>query len=300
MASPQGSLATDPRWLAAGAGGLVSAVLALWAFRGLPLGPGLLWLSPLPLFLVGLGFGMPAMLAAVGVAAMGLVLVGGVVPLTIHLVAFGIPALALVAFGLRSGMIGGGVPLALLGVYPALLIILAEVLLSGSGGLEVVLTGIVRIGLDRMGLPPGDSLVADIVRIKAAAVGFWLAVALLVNGTGAQGFLSRRGLALAPRPAWAAVRLPRLYPVLPAVAAVVAGLDDFGGTSLSLLIVLLLPLLFRGLAVVHSRTAGRNGRPFILGATYMALVLFSVPAAAFLIGLALFDHFSARLSRGTT
>jgi hypothetical protein len=43
--------------LAGVAAGLVSAIAALAAFRGLPGGMGLFWLSPLPLFLAGLGFG---------------------------------------------------------------------------------------------------------------------------------------------------------------------------------------------------------------------------------------------------
>ncbi|WP_431281749.1 hypothetical protein ACQW02_20435 [Humitalea sp. 24SJ18S-53] len=274
--------------------------MALWAFRGLPLGPGLLWLSPLPLFLAGLGFGLPAMVAAVGVASAALLAAGGFIPFAIHFLAFALPAVILVAVGLRRGRLDGSLPLALLGIYPAVLILFAALLLAGDGGLEAVLTAIVKVGLDRMGLPAGDAMVADIVRIKAAAVGFWLALALLVNGIGAQGFLARRGLSLAPRPAWSEAMLPKLYPAIPAVALVIAAMDDFGGTTLSLFIVLMLPLLFRGLAVIHTRTRGRNGRPFILGAGYMALVIFSVPTAAFLVGLALFDHFSARAPRGTT
>lgn len=301
MATPsKGGFMADPRWLAAGAAGLLSAALALWAFRGLPLGPGLLWLAPLPLFMAGLGFGLPCMLAAAAVASLGLLAIGGVIPFAIHFAAFALPAVIVVGVGLRGGRLDGSLPLAILGIYPAALIVLAALLLAGDGGLESVLTAIVKTGLDRMGLPTGDSMVADIVRIKAAAVGFWLAFALLVNGLGAQGFLARRGLALAPSPIWSEARLPRLYPVIPAVALVIAALDEFGGTTLSLFVVLMLPLLFRGLAVVHTRTRGRAGRPFILGASYMALVLFSVPSAAFLVGVALFDHFSARAPRGTT
>ena len=55
---------SNPRWLAATAGGLAAAVLSLWAMRGLPLGFAAFWLTPLPLFAAGLGFGPGAMAGA--------------------------------------------------------------------------------------------------------------------------------------------------------------------------------------------------------------------------------------------
>lgn len=295
-----GSLVNDPRWLAAGAGGLISAALAMWAFRGLPLGPALLWLSPMPLFLVGFGFGLPSLLGAVVVSALGLALLGGTIPVAVFAVAFAIPAILVVATGLRQGRFAASVPLALLGVYPALCILGAEALLADSGGLEAVLTALVKVGIDRMGMDASETLVADIVPVMAAAVGFWLSVAMLVNGLGAQRFLVRRGLALVPNPGLATTRLPLAYPALPAIALGAALLDGFGGTTLSLLIILLMPMLLRGLGVIHTRSRGRKGGGLMLGAMYVALAIFSLPTAIFLVGLALFDHFAARPARGTT
>ena len=49
-------LMSDPRLLAAGAAGFASAAAALWAFRGLPMGTALFWLSSFPIFAAGLGF----------------------------------------------------------------------------------------------------------------------------------------------------------------------------------------------------------------------------------------------------
>lgn len=301
MALPSpGSLVNDPRWLAAGAGGFASAALAMWAFRGLPLGPALLWLSPMPLFLAGFGFGLPSLLGAVVVAALGLALLGGTIPVAVYAAAFAIPAMLVVATGLRQGRFTASVPMALLGAYPALCILVAEGLLADSGGLEVVLTALVKVGIDRMGMEASEALVADIVPVMAAAVGFWLSVAMLVNGIGAQRFLARRGLALVPNPGLATTRLPFAYPVLPAIALAAALLDGFGGTTLSLLIILLLPMLLRGLGVIHTRSRGRKGGGLMLGAIYVALAIFSLPTAIFLVGLALFDHFAARPARGTT
>jgi len=301
VATPSlGSMVTDPRWLAAGAGGLISAALAMWAFRGLPLGPVLLWLSPMPLFLAGLGFGLPALIGAVIVAAFGLLLLGGTLPVAIHAAAFSIPALLVVATGLRRGKFEASVPLALLGLYPAFCILVAEALLADSGGLEAVLNAVVKAGLERMGIAADDTLISDIAQVKAAAVGFWLSIAMLVNASAAQRFLTRRGLALVPSPRLAETRLPFAYPALPAIAVVVAMLDDFGGTTTSLLVILLVPVLLRGLGIVHSRSRGHKGSGLLLGAVYVTLAIFSLPAALFLVGLALFDHFAARPARGTT
>ena len=52
-----GSLFGRPDALAAAAAGACSALCALWAMRGLPLGGVLLWLTPLPIFAAGFGFG---------------------------------------------------------------------------------------------------------------------------------------------------------------------------------------------------------------------------------------------------
>ena len=68
-------------------------------------------------------------------------------------------------------------------------------------------------------MPAPEVLVAELVRVKAAAIGFWSRLALLANAAAAAGFLARRGLLAVARPDWAAARLPGWYPVLPAVAA---------------------------------------------------------------------------------
>ncbi|MCV4940286.1 hypothetical protein OFC17_36475, partial [Escherichia coli] len=74
-----GGFLSNPGVLAAGAAGCASAFCALWAFEGLPLGTGLLWLAPLPLFLAGLGFGTgpAAGAAALAAAIVGLLAGGG-------------------------------------------------------------------------------------------------------------------------------------------------------------------------------------------------------------------------------
>jgi hypothetical protein len=277
-----GGVLSNPRGLAAMAGGLAAAVLSLWAMRGLPLGFAAFWLTPLPLFATGLGFGPGAMAGAAGVAAVIHVALAGMLPMVVFLVAFAVPAVLVVAAGFRQGRIDPALPLAILGLWPAVVILGCAVAFSGlPGGLEGAMREAVEQGLRRMGSGSAQLPVDQLVQVMAAALGFWAAVSLSVNGAAAQSALARTGWALAPTPAWSAVRLPGWYPPLTGLAA--AGWLVFGGdgdvVSLSVLLVLLLPVFLMGIAAVHRRSAGRPGRHFMLGVFYTGLVILSVPAA---------------------
>jgi hypothetical protein len=287
----QASLLDDPRLLAAGAAGLASAVLALAAFRGLPLGTLALWLSPMPLFLAGMGFGTIAAFAALAVAAIALWLAASTAALWLFLVGFGMPALLLVA----AGQGGLGRPLALLGILPAAGIAAAAWWLSDApGGLEGTLRAMAETALRRFDLAASAGMVADIVRVKAAALGFWLAIAMLANAWAAGKLLARAGIAAAP--AWSTARLPGWYVALPALALgwwlAAAGGSD--AVELSLLLVLLVPLMLHGLAALHSVTRGRGERMFVLGAVYLSLVLLFLPASFAVAGYGAFDLLTRR------
>jgi hypothetical protein len=287
----QASLLDDPRLLAAGAAGLASAVLALAAFRGLPLGTLALWLSPMPLFLAGMGFGTIAAFAALAVAAIALWLAASTAALWLFLVGFGMPALLLVA----AGQGGLGRPLALLGILPAAGIAAAAWWLSDApGGLEGTLRAMAETALRRFDLAASAGMVADIVRVKAAALGFWLAIAMLANAWAAGKLLARAGIAAAP--AWSTARLPGWYVALPALALgwwlAAAGGSD--AVELSLLLVLLVPLMLHGLAALHSATRGRGERMFVLGAVYLSLVLLFLPASFAVAGYGAFDLLTRR------
>lgn len=283
-----GGLLDDPRWLAAGAGGLLSACLALWAFQGLPAGAAAFWLAPAPLFLAGLGFGPGAALAAGVVATAALAVSGISVGLWLFLFGFALPVAALSAAWHRGG--GLGLPLALLGLLPAGGILLAAVWLSDApGGLEGTLRALAASTLRRLDLPANAGLVSGIVRVKSAAIGFWLALALLGNAWLACRILARLGLA--EPPGWSRARLPAWYIALPALAlgAWVADAEGGDALSLSILLVLLVPLLLHGLAALHTRTRGLGERPLLLGALYVSLVVLFLPASLAVAGYGAFD-----------
>ncbi len=285
-----GGLLSDPWLLAAASAGLVSAVMALWGLRGLPLGTAALWLSPMPLFLAGIGFGARTLAGAVGVAALALLVSGSTVALGVYVAAFGLPAVLLMAAAGRGGQGDLGLPLALLGILPAAAILGGAWWLSGApGGLEGAMRGAAEAGLARLGLPADANVIASLVRVKAAAIGFWLALALTVCAAIAGGLAARFGLAAAP--AWRDARLPAWYLALPGIALGVwaAAAEGADAVPLSLLLVLTVPVLLHGLAALHRRTAGLKGRIFLLAGLYGALVVFFVPLAAVVAGYGLYD-----------
>jgi hypothetical protein len=280
----------DPAWLASGAAGLAAAVLALWAFRHFPFGPVALWLAPLPFFLAGIGFGAGAAVGAMGVAAVAIYAVGSTAGLWVVVVGFAAPVAILTAAASRGGL---GLPLALLGILPAAGIAVAAFWLADSpGGLEGLLRQLARSGLQRFDIAGHAGLASEIARVKAAAIGFWLALAWTGNAWLAGRLLARAGVA--PAPSWSSARLPGWYIALPAVACLVWLLADEGADAieLSLMLVLLVPLVLHGLAALHTRTLGRGARPMILGAVYVALVILFLPASLAMAGYGAFDLLS--------
>jgi len=291
----QGVLA-DPRLLAAGAAGFAAATAALWAFRGLPLGTAFFWAVPFPLFAAGLGFGPGAALGAAALATLLVAMLGGSLAALAMLALFAVPVPLLLLAGVRGGHFALSLPLALLGLWPVAVLLATALFLPGEQGLEALMRSAVETALARMGAQAPDLLVAELVRVKAAAIGFWTGVMLLANAAAAQGFLEKRGLALAAKPDWAAVRLPGWYPLLPAVAAglFLAAPEGADAIPLSSLLLLLVPLFLQGVAGVHARLRGHAGRVPLLALFYLLLVLFLQLLGPALVGLGLYDQFRRR------
>jgi hypothetical protein len=65
--------------------------------------------------------------------------------------------------------------------------------------------------------------------------------------------------------------------------------DDGDAVELSMMLVLLLPLMLHGLAVLHTRTRGRGERPLLLGAVYVSLLILFLPASLAVAGYGAFD-----------
>lgn len=295
---PRTGLANDPRILAGAAAGLVSAVAALWTFNGLPLGTILFWFVPLPLFLAGLSFGLPSVFIALAVSGLALVIGSSWLgPVAVFMGTFGLPAALTLATGLRGARVDLGMPLAILGLWPAAMLLLIGMLLgSPEAGIEASLRQAVIESLTRMGVEAPEGMVDQIIRLKAGMLALWLAFVVVANAAIAQRQLMRRGLALYPALRWQQARLPRWYPALPALAGLAWMLADPAAEllPLSLCLALMVPLLLQGLAALHSRLPPAKWRTAALTAAYVALLVFVLPAAIILVALGLVEQFGRR------
>jgi hypothetical protein len=297
---PRGpGLLSDPRLLAAGAAGFAAAAGTLWAIRGLPLGTALFWLSPFPLFAAGLGFGPGVAAAAAALVAALLWALSGFAAALAFLALFGAPAALLLAAGLRGagGTFRPALPLALLGLWPVAVLLLAAFSLSGGEGLQAAMRAMLETTLGRAGFAVPEPVLSQVVRVKAAAIGFLSVVALLCNGFAARRALQRWGVAaVPPLPDPAAMRLPGWYPPLPALAAGIflAAPPEADAAPLSALLLLLVPLLVMGVAGVHARARGRPGRVPMLALFYVLVALFLQVMGPALVGLGLYDQFRRR------
>lgn len=290
-----GGWTVNPGLLAAGAAGCAAAFSALWAMNGLPLGALLLWLTPLPLFLAGLGFGLGSGVAGAALATLLVAVLASPTAALVFLTLFALPVPLLLGLALRGGgaalRLSG--PLLLLGLWPTVVLLLTALWMSGEGGLETAMRRMVESVLLRLGIAANDALVGMVVRINAAAFGLIAAVAMVLNGLVAQRFLARRGLAHRAVPPLGQLRLPGWYPFLPVVAAgaVITAPAGNDAVAFSALLLLLLPAFFLGIAGVHLRAGGRSGRVPLLGLFYVLLVVFLQFMAPAMVVLGLFDHF---------
>ncbi|WP_149539766.1 hypothetical protein [Siccirubricoccus phaeus] len=284
----------SPRLLAAGAAGFAAAFLLVWALRGLPGGTLSFWLAGLPLFAAGFGFGVTAAVLGGALAVLLVGVTAGLAPAFILLATAAAPVPLLLLAGQRRGGYALGLPLALLGLWPLAVLLLTALFLADDGGVDATLRAVVEVVLDRLGVPASEGLVTTLVRLKAGALGFWAALALLGQAAAALRLLARCGLPVAGMPAWSAVRLPGWYPLLPPVAALAYLAAPEAVLPLSALLLLLIPLFLQGVAGVHRRLEGRQSRPLMLAAFYLLLAMFLQVMGPGLIGLGLYDQFRRR------
>ncbi|HEV7458312.1 MAG TPA: hypothetical protein VGN96_16195 [Roseococcus sp.] len=290
--SGQGGVFSQPWALAAGAAGLLSALFALLAMRGMPFGGLLMWVAPLPILAAGAAFGGRVAGAAVGLAAAAVLIGSSLLGVAMYLVMFGLPAalIAITALPPAAGRMVLSTPLALLGLWPTAVLLLVAVFVTD---LEGAMRGAVEMGVARMGVDMPEAMMDQVARVKAAAAGLWLALLLLGNGLLAQRLVERRGLALTSLPPVDDLRLPDWYAPLPLVALVLWAVSG-GVLALSALLLLLLPFFLLGVVGVHRRLRNRPGRGAFLAGFYLLMLLFLQLMAPLMVGVGLFDQFRRR------
>ena len=290
-------------------GGVLSALLYLSVVTG---GMGALilaYLAPLPLLMVGLGFGLRsfAIAATAAVAVVGLL--GGV----LFALTYGLANGAVVAVIVRQSLLARNGPDGSLEWYPPglLLVVLTGLGLAGllisalltlgePGGLEGAVRQFLVLGFGdaAAGTSDAESAMAQVIDSFAQVfpgmvVVSWLTMAI-VNAALAQGVLMRFGHNLRPAMRVAEVELPHWTVMLLAVAgllALVGGDGQLAYLALNVVIALLVPFFFAGLAVVHAFAGGRQARTLLLVVFYFFLLVSGWPIAL-VIGLGVIEQWA--------
>ena len=276
------------------AGGLAAALLFVSLAKGNVGGVMLMGMTPLPLFLAGLSFGIaPAAIAS---------MVGAVVILaadtlygTIFVVDFALPVMIVVVLALwrrrsETKWPSAGRLIFGLTTLAAVVFIASDVGFAGQpGGME----GSLRLAADALSkeLRNQDPQIGEQVEVLLQAAVRWMpglgAAAwiglIATNGVLAQGALAGFGWARRPAPTLAGIMVPwwALVLLALALAAAVLGRDLLGGeiafAGSNLTVILAIPFLFQGLGVIHALVSRSTKRTWLLVGVYSAVLIFGWP-----------------------
>jgi hypothetical protein len=268
--------------------GLLSAALFVSLLLGLP-GMLLVYFAQLPVLFAGLTLG----LSASGIAVVGATVVIGLMLSMAAALGYALlhalPALFTVRQALlhrtdqgKTEWFPAGLLLTQLTLLAGAGVILAFLLLgSEPGGLPGFIEAHLREGLIGLGLLDEAAPSPDLARLAAVIPGFTASSSLLmvmINFMLAQLLAVRAGWARRPTPNFDRLELPGwLWPGIAVAAVLVLAGGIIGDLGWSLLIVLVVPYLFLGLALVHV-VVRRWSRPGLaLAAIYGAMILLGWP-----------------------
>ena len=277
--------------------GLISSILFLSLSSGLPGMVLLAYFVQLPLLFVGLSLGLAASMIAVIGAIVVCGLLAGLVGAGMYLVVQAIPAMVVIRQTLLARQRDGrlewypaGLVLAQLTALAALGISAAFVFMLGQpGGLEGAIADFLRSALAELGAAEAEVTVEPelgrwMFVLPGLMAASWL-VMVVINGVLAQALAVHLGWNRRPSPALSELELPGwLWPTI-GVAAALAVIGDGGVGFLgrALLIVLVVPYVFLGLAVIHAAARRSPHRRLALAICYGAIALLGWPVLAVLL-----------------
>lgn len=245
-------------------------------------------LTPLPLFLVGLGLGTTAVAIASVAGGVLMALVVGLAVAVPFFAVYALPSLIVVRQALLSRATPDGALewypsgplLAVLAVYGAAGFVTAEFLLLAE--IEEIRT-FVGTTMSELMLASDPGLtdeerahrVTDLLTMLPVAVLLWWLLLMVVNGTLGQAILSRSQRNLRPSPHYLMIRVPLTLAVAGGVSllAWIAGGETISGIGRVVTIMLAMPFFLQGAAVVHVVSRPWPGRGFVLGVFYIAVLL---------------------------
>ena len=277
-------------------GGALSGLVSLAFVAGIPGAMLVVYMTPLPLFLIGLAFGVRSE-AVAGVSGMiTAALVGGALSGLLFALIYALPVwmvtrLALLRWQVTDGSgvtkeewTPAGIILAMLASFAGTLFLLAYLLaLSQEGGLQ----GMIHSVLERVftylmpGMQDGDNgdLLGALVALFPGYLGMSWVVMTIVNGAIALTMLNRMKASVRPSLGISELTLPdRMSWFLIGAAALalvgsVTGLEGLEYISRNLVLILALPFFFLGLAVVHNLARFTPHPGVLLTVFYMVLLL---------------------------
>jgi len=243
-----------------------------------------------PLFIAGLSLGLPAALMATAVASDSVMTAGGLLGGIVHALVNALPVLILLNRALLSRRApDGGVewyPPGLLvawlsGLAAVTLGVLLTILAMGQGGMagsvhrqiDLILP---MFGPNQESLRPLFEIVAPI--LPAIIVAAWMLVTM-ANGAIAQAITTGMRRALRPALKIAETELPNWLAIALVIAAgvVLLGHGLIGTIAANATVILLVPFVVLGLAVVHLATRGVRARGFLLGGLYAVTAILTWP-----------------------
>jgi len=277
--------------------GLISSSLFLALSSGMPGMVLLAYFIQLPLLFVGLSLGLAASVIAAGSAILVCSLIAGVVAAALFALVQAVPAVMVIRQALLSRRQDGkvewyppGLVLAQLATFAALCITASYLVLLGQpGGLQGMLSDFIGATLAELSgveaeAAPSPELGRWMFLFPGLMAASWL-VMVVVNGVLAQALAVRLGWNRRPSPALSELELPGwLWPAI-GVAALLAvlGDDGLGFLGRSLLIVLVVPYMFLGLAVIHAFARRWSHRRLALTIFYGGVMLLGWPLLAILL-----------------
>jgi Predicted membrane protein (DUF2232) len=277
--------------------GLISSILFLSLSSGLPGMVLLAYFVQLPLLFIGLSLGLAASVIAVVSAILVCGLLAGLVGAGMFLLVQAIPAVMVIRQTLLARRENGqlewypaGLVLAQLTALAALGITATFIFMLGHpGGLEGAIGDFLSSALAELGATKaGVSVEAELGRgmflLPGLMAASWL-VMVVVNGALAQALAVRLGWNRRPSPALSELELPGwLWPTI-GIAAALAVIGDGGAGFLgrALLIVLVVPYVFLGLAVIHALARRWSHRRLALVVCYGGIMLLGWPVLAVLL-----------------
>jgi hypothetical protein len=302
--------------------GAATALLFASVASGSPFSLLLFYLAPLPILIAALGWSHWAALVAAVVASASLTAVFGQFFFVAFLIGIGLPAwwlgyLALLARPAANGATPGGLewyPVGRLVMWAAILsaiIVIAAVLNFGTD--EESFRTSLRTTLERMfraqsrapsapsaGAREPNRLIDFLVLFLPPAAAVVTTITSTVNLWLAARIVRISGRLRRPPPQLSAMQFPTYGPALTAAAIAGSFLPGLIGIAAGVLSAsLLMAYAILGFAVLHALTRNVAGRPFLLGGTYAAVIIFGWPVLVMtLLGLAdaAFD-FRGRLAR---